>query len=203
MLLSRLRLPLLLGLALGTLLLPVAPAGAVFRPGHPVPPQVRADTELVMSGTGPGQGVAGFIAHTGSTFDPVKTPYPTTNPTTGFDTLNEGFAGIIYAHPPGGGANQSLYCIDIRTATYGGITYKLGSWNAAVVPNVDYVARLLNEYYPNTTQPVFTPANTNQTAAAVQAAIWYFTDKYVLNTADPLHNTVAAIVKHIQDAGRR
>ena len=197
------RLPVLLGVALVTLLLHVAAAGAVWTPGPPPgpPAQARAGTELVMSGTGAGHGVAGFIAHVGSTFDPVKTPYPTSNPTSGFDPLNESFAGIIYAHPPGADAsqNQSLYCIDIRTATYGGIGYVLGTWNAAVVPNVDYVARLLNEYYPNTTEPVL--ANTNQTAAAVQAAIWYFTDKYVLHEDDPLHSAVAAIVAHIQSAG--
>ena len=63
------------------------------------------------------------------------------------------------------------------------------------------MARLLNEYYPNTTEPAAL-ANANQTAAAVQAAIWYFTDKYVLNTADPLHGAVAAIVADIQRRGR-
>ena len=31
----------------------------------------------------------------------------------------------------------------------------------------------------------------------MQAAIWYFTDRYVLNTSDPLHDTVAAIVADI------
>ena len=31
----------------------------------------------------------------------------------------------------------------------------------------------------------------------MQAAIWFFTDRYVLNTADGLHDTVAAIVDHI------
>ncbi len=35
----------------------------------------------------------------------------------------------------------------------------------------------------------------------MQAAIWYFTDKYVLNTADPLHPAVAAIVADIQHKG--
>ncbi len=85
------------------------------------------------------------------------------------------------------------------TATYGGIGYRLGTWDTANVPNVGYVTRLLNEYYPNTGAPAL--ANENQTAAAVQAAIWYFTDKYVLSAYDPLHGTVAAIVAHIQDAG--
>ena len=35
----------------------------------------------------------------------------------------------------------------------------------------------------------------------MQAAIWFFTDRYVLNTSDPLHGTVAGIVDHIQVAG--
>ena len=35
----------------------------------------------------------------------------------------------------------------------------------------------------------------------MQAAIWYFTDRYVLNTSDPLRATVVAIVDHIQQAG--
>ena len=107
-------------------------------------------------------------------------------PPAGFSPLNEGFAGIIHAGPPGGGTELSLYCIDILTATYGGIGYKLGTWDATNVPNVGYVARLLNEYYPNTTAPAGL-SDLNQTAAAVQAAIWFFTDRYVLNTSDSLH----------------
>ena len=67
--------------------------------------------------------------------------------------MDEGFAGIIRGQPTDGGPELSLYCIDILTATYGGIGYYLGTWNTANVPNVDYVARLLNEYYPNTDQP--------------------------------------------------
>ena len=196
------RVPVLLVLAVGVLLLQAADGGAVFRPGPPpgAPPQVRGNTELVMSGTGPGRGVPGFIANSGTTFDPVGTPYPTTTtPPAGFRPLDEGFAGIIHARPPEGGADLSLYCIDILTATYGGIGYRLGTWDTANVPNVGYVTRLLDEYYPNTAAPAL--ANLNETAAAVQAAIWYFTDKYVLNAGDPLHSAVAAIVAHIQGAG--
>ena len=35
----------------------------------------------------------------------------------------------------------------------------------------------------------------------MQAAIWYFTDRYVLNSTDPLHRYVAAIVADIQHRG--
>ena len=31
----------------------------------------------------------------------------------------------------------------------------------------------------------------------MQAAIWFFSDRYVLNTSDALHNAVAAIVDKI------
>ncbi len=134
--------------ALVALIAQAAPAGAVFR--TPGPPAQRAeDSQLVMTGTGPGQGVAGYVADATFPFDPVAEPYPPGNPTTGFTPLNEPFAGIIHAEPPGGGAQHSLYCIDILTATYPGIGYKLGTWNATNVPNVGYVARLLNEYYPD------------------------------------------------------
>ena len=127
--------------------------------------------------------------------------YPASDPTTGFTAKDESFAGIIHAQPTGGGAELSLYCIDIRTNTYSGIGYVLGTWDATTVPNVGYVARLLNEYYPTTDQPAAL-TNLDQKAAAVQAAIWFFSDRYVLSTSDPLHDAVVAIVNHIRPRGR-
>ena len=154
-----------------------------------------------MSGTGPGQGVTGFIADPSNPFDPVVDGYPPRNPPApGFHPKDEGFAGIIYGTPAGGGATLKLYCIDINTLTYGGIGYALGTWDAANVPNVGYVARLLNDYYPNTNQPAAL-TNLNQKAAAVQAAIWFFSDRYVLSTSDPLRGTVVDIVNHIRSEG--
>lgn len=153
-----------------------------------------------MTGTGYGTSVTGFIADASNPFDPVADGYPTSNPTTGFTPKDEGFAGIIYAQPPGGGANSSLYCIDINTYTYPGIGYALGTWDAANVPNVGYVARLLNDYYPNTDEPS-SLTDLNQRAAAVQAAIWFFSDRYVLSTSDPLHDIVAAITAQIISEG--
>ncbi len=189
--------------ALVALLLQSAPAGASF---SPTPPSGRhklrsSSTEVVLSDTGPGQSVTGFIADPGSSFDPVKEGYPTTDPGpgSGFSRQDEGFAGVIFATPPGGGADLSLYCIDIRTDTWVGVGYGFGTWDAANVLNVGYVARLLNEYYPNTPEPSL--PNLNQTAAAVQAAIWFFSDRYVLSMSDSLHNTVAAIVSKVITEG--
>ena len=69
-----------------------------------------------------------------------------------------------------------------------------------------YVARILNEYFPETGQPAGLGDN-NQRAAAVQSAVWYFSDRYVLNAGSAgsagrtLHDAVAAIVDHVLAAG--
>ena len=148
---------------------------------------------------GPGQNVTGFIADAATTLGPPRQLsleqsgqrlHPATE-----------FAGIIHGRPTDGSAELSLYCIDIRTNTYARIGYVLGTWDAATVPNVGYVARILNEYYPNNPAEPAGLTDLNQKAAAVQAAIWYFTDRYVLNTSDPLHNAVAAIVDHDHQGG--
>ncbi len=190
-----------LGFVLGAFLLQAGSASAVWRGPSPVPPEHRAGTQLVMSGTGEGQAVTGFIADASNPFDPVTDGYPTCATTCpGFTRKDEGFAGIIRGRPTDGSAELKLYCIDILTATYGGIGYVLGTWDTANVPNVDYVGRLLNEYYPNTDEPAAL-TNLNQKAAAVQAAVWFLTDRYVLSTSDPLRGEVVQIVDHVIDAG--
>ena len=148
--------PVVLMMALGSVLLQVAPAGAV--PRHGPPPtraRVRGNTEMTVTNWFPGQGVTGFIADANNPFDPVVDGYPASNPTTedGFSPKDEGFAGVIHGTPPGGGATLNLYCIDINTDTWGGIGYALGTWGASNVRNVGYVARILNEYYPHTNEP--------------------------------------------------
>ncbi len=198
-----LRVLVLLGLGLVGLLLQASVAGAVWHGRSPrTPPTVRSDTntQLVLSDTGPGQSVSGFIANPGNPFDPVTDGYPVSDPTTGWSSKDEGFAGTIFAQPPGSNENIKLYCIDIDTDTYIGTGYALGTWDVASVPNVGWVARLLHEYYPSTDQPAGL-TNLNEKAAAVQAAIWFFSDRYVLRTSSPLHDAVAAIVSHIIKAG--
>jgi len=53
---------------------------------------------------------------------------------------------------------------------------------------------------PNTGQPSDLPDD-NYRAGAVQAAIWFFSDRYVLSTDDPLHAAVGAIVTAVIKAG--
>jgi hypothetical protein len=176
------------------------PAAAIPQPNPLGTERAGSNTDMRFESVGPGHGVSGFIADPGNPFNPVTDPYPPSNPTTGFTPQDEGFAGIIIGVPTDGSADLSLYCIDIRTLTYPGTGYELGTWDAANVPNVGYVAQLLNTYYPNTPLPAGL-ADVGDKAAAVQAAIWFFSDRYVLNTADPLHADVVAIVNNVLSLG--
>jgi TQXA domain-containing protein len=190
--------------ALAVLLLDVASAGAVFRGNAPTGTRVRANTQMVMTGTGPGQGVTGFIANANTVFDPATDPYPSgtpLNPPPGFTRKDEGFAGIIHGRPTDGSPDLSLYCIDIATDTYNGIGYILGTWDRANVPNVGLVARILSEYYPNNASLPAGLQSDSQRAAAVQAAIWFFSDRYALSANDPLYATVVGIVNHVRSQG--
>ena len=153
-----------------------------------------------MTDLGSGVSITGFIADRSNDCDRVEQGYPHSNPTEGFTPRDESFAGVIYARAPGGGAQLSLYCIDITTNTYIGFGYGFGTWDAASVPNVGYLARLLNEYYPNTDRPAGL-TDLEERAAAVQAAIWFFSDRYVLSKSDPLHGTVVEIVNRIRSEG--
>ena len=167
------------------------PAGAVFRGPAPSPhARNSTGTQLTLTSTSYGQSVNGWIANSDSTFDPT-TGYPSSVPPD-FSVKNEGFAGVIIGTPVGGGAPLTLYCIDINTDTYIGYGYVLGTWDAANVPNVGFVARILDEYYPTTSAPAL--ANLNETAAAVQAAIWFFSDRFMLDPSDPLYSAVKTIV---------
>ena len=51
--------------------------------------------------------MAGFFPPTGSSFDPVTDPYPTSNPS-GWTVQAEDFAGTLIGEPPGGGAEVTL-----------------------------------------------------------------------------------------------
>ncbi len=155
---------------------------------------------MTMTGVGPGQSVTGFVADASSPFEPVRDGYPPSNPTQGFTFKNESFAGIIHGTPVGGGKQLDLYCIDLSTTTSLGDGYALGTWDAANVPNVGYIARLLQEYYPNTEQPA-SLATLPEKAAAVQAAIWFFSDRYVLRTSDPVYAATVAIVEQVRAQG--
>ncbi|MBC9225058.1 hypothetical protein GL325_01850 [Aeromicrobium sp. 636] len=130
-------------------------------------------------------GVLDVDGYTGpSTFDPVTEGYPaaTDVPTT-WPTRNDGYAGVIPANDAEG--NEVLtYCIDVFTSTQTGIPYERGEWNESNVRNLGYVAYILQNYYP-TVPDVPAGVADNVRAGAVQSAIWFFSDSFVL---DPDNN---------------
>lgn len=175
-----------------------APAQAVFR-GEP--PRGAVPTELVeitMTGTGPGQSVAGGLPPVGTPFDPTI-GYPADVPA-GYEDTDEGFAGVITTVDAVGNTQQ-VYCIDIRTSTYTGLGYESGSWDESNVPNIGYVNQVLNSYYPDQPGLPAEAPNDNIRAAAVQAAVWFFSDGYVLEDTDAVRPYTEAIVAAVLAAG--
>ncbi|PRI11400.1 hypothetical protein B4915_06045 [Leucobacter massiliensis] len=165
-------------------------------PGEPGRgPRIGPDTVLTMSGTAEGQNVTGFLPADSSVSDPSEA-YPATPPPTHTEPENV-FAGLITADEVGGEASIRLFCIDIRTSTYNGIGYVDGSWEESGMPNLGYVARILNDYYPNSGEPSSAPDD-NVRAAAVQAALWYFTDNYVLSADSPVRPFTEEIVNTVR-----
>ncbi|MQW75430.1 LPXTG cell wall anchor domain-containing protein [Nocardioides sp. dk4132] len=173
-----------------TFLVP-SPAGAT-----PAGGQVRSlgsiFTELqTVSITGqPGlRNVDSFVAP--SSFDPL-TGYPETTPE-GSTPHQDSYLGLILAKD-GHGENALTYCIDMFTGTGAGINYKRGDWSEANVPNIGYLGYILENYFPTAPRPA--GVSDDLKAAATQAAIWYFTDRMVLDpAAEPeLHALTSAIV---------
>ena len=81
------RVAVVLVVAIATFLSQVAPVGARPLPGPPsigLHGRSGTNTQMTMSGTGPGRGVSGFVPDATNPFDPVLDGYPASNPTTGF-----------------------------------------------------------------------------------------------------------------------
>ena len=79
------------------------------------------------------------------------------------------------------GAPTWAYCIDILSPLQRHAPHEEGTWSASSVPNLGNVARILARH------PADLTAQNGDTAeaAAVQAAIWHFTDALALTSASP------------------
>ncbi|MCQ2002244.1 thioester domain-containing protein [Arthrobacter zhaoxinii] len=176
-----------------------APANASWAEPDPNEPAPVAGTnaEVVTTDLGPAQRVQAFVADNPTPPDPLA-PYPEENPV-GVPVTGR-FAGIILTQDADGGTGQ-MYCIDTAVETMVGIGYVQGAWEEANVANLGYVSYVLNNYYPaNPAAPAGLTAN--QQAAAVQGAIWYFTDGYLVNTSETvIRGAVEAIVADAQANG--
>jgi hypothetical protein len=169
-------------------------AGSGIAAAEPVPGPGVGDpaglfTEVRVTSLQDGTALNGFDAPTG--FDPLG-GYPADIPA-GSTPNPVSFAGTIGITDPVTGQTGLAYCIDLFTDTQVGVHYELGDWDAANVPNLGYVAYVLASYFPTVpTAPA--AASDADRAAAVQAAIWFFSDRYVLDTASPLRAITATIV---------
>ena len=192
-----------LGMVAGASLLLVpfaAPAVASFEepdPNEPAP-VAGADAEVVLTGLGAAQRVQAFVAADPTPPDPL-TPYPEGNPV-GVPATGR-YAGIIIGQDASGGTGQ-MYCIDTAVETQVGIGYVEGEWDESNVANIGYVNYILNNYYPANPAAPAGGLTANQQAAAVQGAIWYFTDGYLVNTSETvIRPVVEAIVADAQANG--
>lgn len=114
---------------------------------------------------------------------PVQTPPPPYPAGAGGGTSHTA-ALIELANPDDPAQSAFAYCIDLRTGTNVGVGYVSGDWTEANVPNLEYVAYILHHYFPavawdSPDNPLNALSTVNQ-VAAVQTAIWYFSDGYVL-----------------------
>ncbi|MFI7274920.1 thioester domain-containing protein [Streptomyces sp. NPDC049879] len=145
-------------------------------------------TEATIIGTVNGTALSAYDAP--DDFDPLG-GYPAGIPD-GSTADPVAFAGTIEIQDRNGTTALS-YCIDLDVDTEVGIHYEFGEWSEANVPNLGYVEYILLNYFPVTAEPAGA-ANDNQRAAAVQAAIWFFTDRLVLATDSPVRPFTEAIV---------
>ncbi len=178
-------------LMVGAVLLAAGPAAATPI-DHPAATS-NPTAPLIFFNIGAGHNVSGFIAP--AAFNPAG-GYPT-EITTDFTPNPGGFAGLILASGPPPDANVvSMYCIDLFHETWTGISYTPGTWTEANRPFISRIGQILAGYFPNGTAPNEL-TDDNDKAAAVQAAVWFFSDHFVLDPADPLYAATAAIVNAV------
>ncbi|QEE60557.1 hypothetical protein FVA74_02460 [Salinibacterium sp. dk2585] len=127
-------------------------------------------------------------------------PYPAAPPP-GY-VAETAFAGVINTESVEDFTlTAEMYCINLRVPTYVDTGYESATWAESNVPNIGYVTYILNNYHPTVAAPA--GLNVNQRAAAVQAAIWYFTDGFVLGPTMPpaVRAATAAIIAAAQTNG--
>jgi Thioester domain len=180
---------------------------------HRVPPPVggafsappTAQIQIGPIGHDVGSAVTGFLGP--ASFDPLAGYPPTT-----FDPVAHGFTpvdggAILFAGTFAGTTDTGdivhFYCVDLLTDTTDGIGYNASTWSMANVPNIGLIHRILDLYYPQTNQPASLATNALR-AAAVQAAIWFFSNKMVLEQTGAganIYPAVSAIVSAVLAAG--
>src|SRR5262245_37181733 len=187
-------------LAVGaSVLLQAAPgyANVVPPPGPGGPAPTAAQVVIGPQSADVGQTTRGFVGPAG--FNPLAGyPPAVPNPPAGFVPADGGvdlFAGTIAATTQAG-LILSFYCVDLSTDTSSGLGYDASTWTLSAITNIAYINRIINTFYPQTSLPAAATTNA-QKAAAVQAAIWFFSDKFVLSTTGAVNAALYPIVQGI------
>lgn len=179
---------------LGSVILSGAPALAVTGTGQEPdtnPPSATTESTIVALENSRGL-YGGQVPGISAT-----TPYPTSGLQ---DQRSVTTSQLILSTGSGANDRVATYCIDLDTDTTVGIHYELDSWTEANVPNLPYVQWILQNYYPQQpAQPV--AGSAAEKVRAVQGAIWYFTDGFVVNRFYPAERgAVRSIVEAAQAA---
>jgi hypothetical protein len=165
----------------------VAAAGLVLT----ATPSYAADadpTSVTITGSFGSIAADGFLLNGQSA--PTTDPYPAQVPQgySGFEAVSSLFVGTI----DGSDDELLFYCLQVLKGH--GQAYASVAQGDANVDNGGYAARIIHDYYPATSLPDSGLADNNERATAVQSAIWYFTDGFVLAPDSRLHDAVAGIV---------
>ncbi|MCR2791829.1 thioester domain-containing protein [Microbacterium sp. zg.Y625] len=161
-------------------------------------PLTGPSTEVWYTGHGAGMDVDGFLPPTADVPDPLAA-YPAGRPAGYVD--ESAFAGVRnVASVSDPSKTGQTYCINLRVLTAVGTGYASGTWTESNVPNLGHVTYVLHNYYPAANAPAgLTP---DEQAAAVQSAVWYFTDGFVLGTTPAkVREATAEIVADAQANG--
>ncbi|MEV5570404.1 thioester domain-containing protein [Spirillospora sp. NPDC052269] len=193
--------------ALVFLSLCVSPAGAGVE-RDPLPTRGRTDlparsrtdlpatADFRLARLGPGSHLRGYVGP--ESLDPTKGYLAAGYDRTGFHRRDLAYAGLRQGIRADG-SRVRTYCFDLAHPARDRMAYRFGTWGEAKVPNTGYVSRIIHNYYPNTNQPAGLTAGGR--AAAVQAAIWFFSDRYVLDGRDPLFPATSGIVSRVLKDG--
>lgn len=106
----------------------------------------------------------------------------------GANALSGHFAGLLRAQI--NGVPAQMYCIDLAHPISSGLTLDEKDWNDAIEGTLDSndlpkIATILGNAYPNE-NPAFALAGTaDDKSAAVQAAIWHYSDEFTLDPNAP------------------
>lgn len=105
------------------------------------------------------------------------------------------YPGGLFEIEIDGSVEGKAYCIDIATAGVSG-EYTEGDWATSGIDNLDIVAAILENYYPNGDGPSgYTLTGTNaEKAMGTQAAIWHFTNEFTLTDGSP--NSAAVVANY-------